>query len=230
MIAYEGPSLIDDTPIALILTSDSTNKKTGTMIQSWIIPQKGNLLDKDADISVCGDCPLREGACYVTKFFAPRNIQKTYQAGNYVPFKSSDIRNEVLRIGSWGDPAALPYDVWANLIRRTTLFEKYTGYTHQWRTCDPAFSSICMASVETEEDMRLAHSMGYKTFRVKLKEEPKLPNETVCLNTTVGISCKQCLLCNASSGDIVIDVHGSGKSYKHYNLVRNVSPDTSLHN
>jgi hypothetical protein len=220
MIAYEGPSSIDDTPIALILTGDSANKKTGTMIQSWIIPQKGNLLDKDADISVCGDCPLREGACYVTKFFAPRNIQKTYQADKYDRLTAASIRHEVLRVGSWGDPAAVPADIWLRLIRLTHLNKRFTGYTHQWRTCDPIFATFCMASVETEEDMHLAHSMGYKTFRVKLKEEPKLPNETMCLSTTIGISCKQCLLCNANSGDVVIDVHGSSKSYKHYNLVR----------
>ena len=220
MIAYEGPSLIDDTPIALILTSGSSNKKTGTMIQSWIIPQEGNLLDKDADISVCGDCPLREGACYVTKFYAPRNIQKTYQRGGYAQLNPAHIRHEVLRIGSWGDPAAVPLDVWKQLIRRTHLAEKHTGYTHQWRACDPGFTSICMASVETEEDAVLAHSMGYKTFRVKKPEEPKMPNETMCLNTTIGLTCKSCLLCNTTSGDIVIDVHGNKNALNNYVRVR----------
>lgn len=220
MIAYEGNSLINGDPIALILTNKSQNAKTGAMIQSWIIPQHGTLLDKDADISVCGDCPMREGACYVTKFFAPRNVQKTYQASKYEQLDTSKLRNEVLRIGSWGDPAALPHDVWANLLRRTQLSDRFTGYTHQWRTCDPAFTSLCMASVETLEDAELAHSMGYKTFRVKSPDEPKQPNETVCLNTTIGISCKNCLLCNTTSGDIVIDVHGSGKSHKHYKLLR----------
>lgn len=220
MIAYEGPSLLDDTPIALILTSGSTNRKTGTMIQSWIIPATGNLLDKDADLSVCGDCALREGACYVTKFFAPRNVQKTYQRGGYEQLTPANIRNEILRIGSWGDPAALPFDVWANLLRRTTLPGKFTGYTHQWRTCDPAFATICMASVESLEDAALAHAMGYKTFRVKSAIEPKQPNETLCLNTTIDLSCKNCLLCNTTSGDVVIDVHGSSKSHKHYKLIR----------
>ncbi len=220
MIAYEGPSLIDDTPIALILTDGSSNKKTGTMLQSWIIPQHGNILDKDADIAVCGDCVFREGACYVTKFFAPRNIQKTYQAGNYEKLRPHRIRHEILRIGSWGDPAALPAHIWQQLLRRTSLQGRHTGYTHQWRTCDPIFATFCMASVETEADMHLAHSMGYKTFRVKLPDEPKLPTEAICLNTTTGMSCKQCLLCNAASGDIVIDAHGNHNALNHYNALR----------
>jgi hypothetical protein len=219
MIAYEGPSLIDDTPIALIITDGSSNKKTGTMLQSWIIPQQGNINDKDGDYSVCGDCAMHD-ACYVTKIFAPRNVQKTYQAGKYDKLTSDFIRHEILRIGAWGDPAALPADVWLDLLRRTRQPGRHTGYTHQWRTCDPIFATFCMASVETEADMHLAHSMGYKTFRVKLPTEPKLPNETMCLNSTIGLTCKKCLLCNASSGDITIDVHGSGKSYKHYNILR----------
>lgn len=220
MIAYEGPSLLDDTPIALILTADSSNSKTGAMLQSWIIPQHGNLLDKDADKSVCGDCPLREGACYVTKFFAPRNVQKTYQRGNYERLKPYSIRNEILRIGSWGDPAALPADVWFRLLKRTGLRNHSTGYTHQWRSCDPAFASICMASVETEEDAIIARSMGYRTFRVKKPSEQIQPSETMCLNTTVGMTCKQCLLCNTQNGDIVINAHGNKRAVNEYIKLR----------
>jgi hypothetical protein len=224
MIAYEGNSLLNGDPIALILTDSSTNRKTGTMIQSWIIPAKDSVMVND--VAVCGDCPLREGACYVTKFFAPNNIQKTYWRGGYEKLDTRWLRNEVLRIGSWGDPAAIPYDVWADLLRRTHLPERFTGYTHQWRTCDTRFATICMASVETLEDAELAHSMGYKTFRVKSKEEAKQPNETECLNRTVGLSCKNCLLCNTTSGDIVIDVHGSINAVYKYRDYRNADSTT----
>lgn len=218
MIAYEGNSLLNGAPIALILTTGSSNKKTGTMMQSWIIPVNEDVLVNDE--AVCGDCPMREGACYVTKFFAPNNIQKTYRKGNYERLDTSKLRNEILRVGSWGDPAAIPYDVWANLLRRTQLAAKFTGYTHQWRNCDPAFASICMASVETLEDAALAQSMGYKTFRVKEANEPKQPNETMCLNQTIGTNCKNCLLCNTASGDIAIDVHGNTRAVKKYREFR----------
>lgn len=224
MIAYEGNSLLNGDPIALILTDKSTNRKTGTMIQSWIIPTKDGVMSNDE--AVCGDCPLRAGACYVTKFFAPNNIQKTYWKGGYEKIDYRWLRHEVLRIGSWGDPAAIPFEVWEDLLRRTKMQHRFTGYTHQWRTCDPRFATICMASVETLEDAELAHSMGYKTFRVKSADEPKQPNETMCLNTTIGASCKNCLLCNTASGDIVIDVHGSINAVYKYKDYRNADPAT----
>lgn len=46
MIAYEGNSLINGDPIALILTNKSQNAKTGAMIQSWIIPNTVPFLTK----------------------------------------------------------------------------------------------------------------------------------------------------------------------------------------
>lgn len=213
MLVYEGPSELDGKPIALILTNNSINRKTGTMVQSWIIPTSVDLMKDDS--SVCGDCSIHE-ACYVTKVFAPNNVQKTYKAGKYAKLKSSDIGHEILRIGAWGDPAAIPVDIWLRLLRRTNLIGKHTGYTHQWRTCDPLFATFCMASVETLEDAKLAQAMGYKTFRVKDVNEPKQPNETMCLNQTIGITCKQCLLCNTTSGDVVIDAHGTNHLIKKY--------------
>jgi hypothetical protein len=77
-----------------------------------------------------------------------------------------------------------------------------------------------MDSVETLEDAKLAQSMGYKTFRVKEANEPKQPNETMCLNQTIGITCKQCLLCNTTSGDIAIDVHGTSRAVNKYRQFR----------
>ena len=38
MILYEGPSLIDDTPIVVIAIEDS-NPKTGRMLFTWILRQ-----------------------------------------------------------------------------------------------------------------------------------------------------------------------------------------------
>lgn len=209
MIAYEGPSLLNGEPIALILTFGSQNRKTGTMIQSWIIPQSDPVSTPDADLSVCGDCPLREAACYVLKFRAPNQIQKTYLRGGYKYLKREKLRNEILRIGSWGDPAAIPFEVWEKLLLLTRNPTKYTGYTHQWRTCDPRFATICMASVETEEAMLEAQALGYKTFRVKDPTELKTPNETLCLNTTAGLTCKNCLLCNGQGTNVVVSAHGA---------------------
>jgi hypothetical protein len=65
VILYEGPSVIDGAPIVAIATgfkSPSSNDKTGTMIQVWILradiaPHEAQ--KTGADESICGDCPMR---------------------------------------------------------------------------------------------------------------------------------------------------------------------------
>jgi hypothetical protein len=65
VIIYEGPSVIDGAPIVAIATgfkSPSSNDKTGTMIQVWILradiaPHEAQ--KTGADESICGDCPMR---------------------------------------------------------------------------------------------------------------------------------------------------------------------------
>ena len=37
VVLYEGPSVLDGAPIAVIATLKSANVKTGDMIQTWII-------------------------------------------------------------------------------------------------------------------------------------------------------------------------------------------------
>ena len=61
VIVYEGPSELDGEPIVVIITGlkRTTNRKTGTMLSSWILLQ--NIQPYDAanqglDISICGNC------------------------------------------------------------------------------------------------------------------------------------------------------------------------------
>ena len=63
-IAYEGPSLIDGAPIAVIINKidGSDNSKTGAIVQSFIIRSDvgpTDALKTGQDESVCGDCPHR---------------------------------------------------------------------------------------------------------------------------------------------------------------------------
>ena len=65
VILYEGPSVIDGAPIVAIATglkSPSSNDKTGTMVQVWILradvaPHEAQ--KTGADESICGNCPMR---------------------------------------------------------------------------------------------------------------------------------------------------------------------------
>jgi hypothetical protein len=79
-IAWEGNSLIDGSPIVLILTGfvlPSSNKKTGSqMIQSWILQQEftpTHAAKEGFDRGICGSCPLKMSQ--YNSQFAVRNSQ-----------------------------------------------------------------------------------------------------------------------------------------------------------
>ena len=84
MIIYKGPSLIDGSPIIAIATLNSSNSKTGAMVQTWIMRsdiEPHHAIKTGADISVCGDCPHRpanNGSCYVLTFQAPLSIYRAF--------------------------------------------------------------------------------------------------------------------------------------------------------
>jgi hypothetical protein len=186
------------------------------MVQVFIMPRLVRPNDSvltGADFSVCGNCPLRpiagstsnnrKGVCYVNTFQAPLAVYKAWQRGNYPRVRSleriSEIhRDEAVRLGAWGDPAAVPYEVIRAIVRHARLS---TGYTHQWRTCDQRFKRLLMASVETLAEAQLAQSMNWRTFRLQLPTEPLAKNEIVCPASPEAGSrtqCHRCTLCNGS--------------------------------
>ena len=141
MIIYEGPSILDGAPIAVIATFGSRNPKTGTMIQTYIIrtdmsPMEASKAGKDS--SVCGSCIHRHslgGGCYVTLFHAPLSIYKAYKRGSYKSLQDDPklikkFYKANIRAGSYGDPAAVPVHVWQQL---KDVSSGWTGYTHQMK-------------------------------------------------------------------------------------------------
>ena len=64
-ILWEGASLIDGAPIVVIATgfaSRSTNRKTGGMVQTYILRRDidpVSAVQSGDDASICGDCPHR---------------------------------------------------------------------------------------------------------------------------------------------------------------------------
>jgi hypothetical protein len=95
LVLWEGPSRFDGSPIAAIATFRTDNRKTGPMIQTWIIGT-GNespyqAVRSGADAAVCGSCPLRGSAgkarsCYVNVLKGgPHSVYRQYRAGLYPP-------------------------------------------------------------------------------------------------------------------------------------------------
>ncbi len=71
MLLFEGNSLINDEPIVAIATGlqrPSTNRKTGPMIQTWILHRDElptQAIKSGSDEAICGTCPARGRWCYV---------------------------------------------------------------------------------------------------------------------------------------------------------------------
>jgi hypothetical protein len=76
-ILYEGASELDNAPIVVIATMSTNNRKTGKMVQVWILRSDIDPIEafkSKADYSICGNCPQRwslGGACYVNIGQAP---------------------------------------------------------------------------------------------------------------------------------------------------------------
>jgi hypothetical protein len=202
MLVWSGISQLDNsTPIGLFITGNSRNAKTGNMIQTWImrLDMEPNVAVKSAsDDAICGDCPYRAGAgCYVTTHQAPLSVWRAHKGKPIASMVEIVTRFEgsKLRIGSYGDPCAIPLTVWQSLIKLIKP-PRRTGYTHQWRTF-PAYRSLLMASVDTEAEQAEAIYQGWRTFRVS-KDGTPLKGEIECPNTTHNVSCADCGLCDGS--------------------------------
>ena len=127
MIIYDGPSLIDGQPIIAIATINSSNRKTGAMVQTWIMRkdiEPHHAIKTGADASVCGDCehrPANNGSCYVLTFQAPLSIYRAFHRGSYDDRTIEQFAGVPLRLGSYGDPLAVPLEAWQALIDITEL-------------------------------------------------------------------------------------------------------------
>jgi hypothetical protein len=210
--------MLDGSPIVAIMTGvdkPSANAKTGPIPQVWILRsdvEPTAAARSGDDASVCGDCPLRQvgnpamgardgskgTACYVVLHRAPLSVWRTFTRGGYRPLDSASLaRHATIRLGAYGDPAAVPLDVWDRLA---TVGPRLLGYTHAWRYAPPGYARYCMASVESAADMAHAHASGYRTFRVLSPGDVTGPGEAVCPASEEGGYRRTCATCKACNG------------------------------
>jgi hypothetical protein len=208
-VVWEGASLLDGAPIVLIAPLGKyVNRKTGPVVQTYIM--RADIGPTDAartgdDASVCGDCPHRHhtgDACYVNLGHGPWNIWQAWQRGAYGHLDDEfldAIRGKLLRIGAYGDPAAVPVDVWEMLAESAG---SHIGYTHQWHTAAAAgLRHLCMASVDNSLEESMAQLAGWRTFRVLGPQETPAPRTFQCVNDTKGIQCQDCRACYGARPD-----------------------------
>lgn len=224
LVVWQGPSRLDGGPIVAIVTLGSLNAKTGDMAQAWIL--RWDVTPHDAivagtDRSICGDCVHRSGgavgrSCYVVWWQSPTTVYKAFVQGAYrtvAPLEAARaLEGRAVRLAAYGDPAAVPFEIWRTLLVHV---RHYTAYTHQWRTCDQRFAAIAMASVESEPEADQAHRLGWRTFRTRLAIEGVRADELVCpASDEAGhrVTCVDCGLCvgqqRPTARSIAIIAHG----------------------
>ena len=228
-VFYDGPSMIDGKPIVGIATNvlrASKNAKTGAMVQTYVMRSdiEPHLAVKTGDdISVCDGCPHRsiasggKGSCYVIPFRAPLSVHRAWQRGNFdtpTPGEAADrLAGLKVRMGSYGNPSAIPFHVWERLLSKTS---GHSGYDHRWTEIDLQWSRLVMASADSAQEAEHAHRLGYRTFRVRRESDPILPSERVCPAATEAgkvLSCSECRQCDGTSTGVgrpsrVIIAHG----------------------
>lgn len=220
-VFYRGPSQLDGKPIVGIATFKSLNRKTGDMIQTWILRDRIDpvrAVSNGGDSSICGKCHHRGDTdrtrtCYVNVGQAPLGIWRAWKRGVYDGTTVRDIPpDKPLRFGAYGDPVAVPIKAWRPFMDR----EIWTGYTHQWREkfAQP-YRHFLMASCESSADMAEAAGMGWRAFTTIPHDEEIAPDGTIiCPSVTHGTQCVDCGLCRGSiieAPSISIPAHGTAK-------------------
>lgn len=221
---YRGPSLLTGDEILAIATGlqvPSRNRKTGPMVQIWILRADRAPMQAardNVDDAVCGDCKLRgrDGfgrVCFVTLWQGPLMVWK---ARDRYPVTTPhdlarDLAGRHVRITAYGDPAAVPASIWPELVCQAA---GWTAYTHQWRHADPRLAELCMASVETVEERDAAAAAGWRTFRNRHASDALGAGEVVCPASDEGGAvtvCQACELCQGQAKparSVAIQVHG----------------------
>ena len=224
-VFYDGPSLIDGAPVIGIAVLSSVNGKTGTMVQTYILRADQAPLDAiraGDDESICGDCrhrPALGGSCYVDVSKSVTSVYAAWVRGSYPLLAPANaaaaVAGRVVRMGAYGDPAAIPASIWKRMLRNAA---GRTGYTHQWRRAYAlGLRGLAMASVDTVPERDVARALGWRTFRVRTADQALGAREIVCPASDEGGNRRQCITCRACDGaergavqaSVAIVVHGA---------------------
>ena len=234
LVLYRGPSLLDGAPIVAVAIFSTHNRKTGPVVQTYI--QRSDVDPVTAsrtgqDASNCGACPMRgtarplatagqaeERECYVLLGQGPTIVHKGLARGIYPAARdAAHIASlgcgRVVRVGTYGDGAAVPAWVWDALLSECAA---HTAYSHQF---DVAGSSAdpgrYMQSAGSESEARAAWTQGRRTFRVVASiGEIVKGAEIICpasKEAGARVQCAECRLCggaNTRAKSIAIVDHG----------------------
>ena len=206
---YTGKSPFNDDNIAVIAILHSDNSKTGDMIQVYIINTEINPIaasKNNRDNAVCGNCKHRGNngkmrTCYVNLATGVSAVYNNFIRGKYPVLNEKHyfytFRNRFVRFGAYGEPTLIPIDIVASISSHCL---NWTGYTHKWNTCNAKYQRYLMASVDNRKEYVKAHSMGWRTFRIRKSNDKIYQREFICPASVEGGNRLQCFNCNACNG------------------------------
>ena len=236
VVVYEGASLLDGKPTVVIATRDTGNRKTGGMVQTFIMRSDIDPITASRtgeDYSVCGNCIHRGTAnpdkksggaddrtCYVMLLML-NSVYSAYKRGSYTKVPPRLVpewfSGELVRLGSYGDPMAIPSWLWDDVLSKA---KSHTGYGHQFGVKGADVRpDLCMISVDNEAQARHQWSLGNRTFRVGNSVDDMVQgSEILCpASDEAGkrTTCDKCKLCSGNqiqAKSVFIPVHGNGKN------------------
>lgn len=238
-IIYRGPSLLDGKPIVVVAVISDRNRKTGDMLQTYILVDGAHPFDANksgADYSICGNCPHRGVAhnqpdkklalkrtCYVNLGQGVLIVWKALQKGFYPQISGHEAiaalgAGRMVRVGTYGDGAAVPAYVWESLLSRA---KGHTAYSHQSGVPCSSFSAeIFMQSADTLSEAQEAWGKGRRTFRVVASvadivkgREILCPASEEAGKRTTCAACGLCAGASIKAKSIAIPVHGAGATH-----------------
>lgn len=238
-IIYRGPSLIDGQPIVAVALVKSGNTKTGNMVQTYILCDGIKPTDASksgADYSICGNCPHRglttddptkkqatNRSCYVVLGQGPTIVHKAIEKGVYPQVSGHAAiaalgRGRMVRLGTYGDPAAVPSYVWESLISDAL---GHTAYSHQsGHATAEKRPDLYMTSADNATEALDAWARGERTFRVIQSVADVIAGREILCPASkeagARVTCERCKLCAGASiaaKSIAIVAHGAGAGH-----------------
>ncbi len=215
LVLWEGASRLDGTPIMVVasrINAPSKNGKTGDMVQVSIMRRDLSPIDAwkaGADGAVCpAACVHRSkarggrGTCYVNK----ARLGATWRAAcrladaGKVGMPVGLFTGAVVRLGMEGDPSAVPFTAWQEILIGA---KRHTGYTADWRRLPRDWSAIFMASCASPADVTDAIAAGWRPFTASASQADDAAYAAaglkVCASDSVGLSCVRCGGCDGTS-------------------------------
>lgn len=221
-IIYHGPAMLPyKGTVTAVAFESCDNPKTGHCIAVAILPGKGvdamAARGKGRDLACCGGCVFRSiasggnGGCYVSPLALMGYAGAASSAWTAAdPYAMPACPSLPMRLGAYGDPAAIPLDAFHRLMAWHTGMA--WGYTHGWKHPNAQhLRTVCMASVETPQGQADAQAKGWRVYRIIPTAGDRKATGLPLCESAKGVACVDCGQCSGlsgSKGGRAIVVHG----------------------